>query len=75
MANYLGWVTVYKYGTHLSKAFRNADLVFRRVLLGVKKDTDHWFKCFETVEDNLDMPVARIYSQLNVLEKAKKDVS
>eukprot|EP00795_Rhopilema_esculentum_P017810 gene17810-9496_t len=70
IANYFGWIVVQKFGMHLSKEFRDAEFKFRQVALGVDKDTDHWFKCFEVVEDNLDMAIASLFAQAVKPKKA-----
>ena len=75
IANYLGWVVIQKFGPHLSKAFRDVDFKFRRVFKGIKTDTNHWFKCFEVVEEHMYMGIARIYVKATIEEESKSLVS
>jgi len=40
--------------------------------MGVTKDTDHWIRCFEVVEDNMYMGITRLYAKATMQDKDKK---
>ncbi|CAG2164055.1 unnamed protein product, partial [Oppiella nova] len=72
--NYLKWRTVRSLGTHTSKAFRDIEFAFNKVLTGVEEPPALWEVCVNLVNNRLPFAVGRLYVDKHFPEEAKRDM-
>ncbi|CAG2104715.1 unnamed protein product [Medioppia subpectinata] len=75
LANYISWRTVRSLGTHTSKAFRDIEFAFNKVVTGVEEPKALWEECVDLVNNRLPFAVGRVYVDNNFSEEAKQDMN